>query len=419
MSELAAAHFSCSACGKSYTWKKELAGKRAKCKCGSVMTVPLSPPAAESDDLYDLAPSGDEDSVKAAFAAARKAAAAAPEPARPATARAPASPIVGYQRGPTQREQERVSDKTLIDSNRDIYVPVALLVVGMALYVGYYAWRYSMGGTGIAFASLGVGMMTAFKAALLVGFAFAVAGPLGVSFGGIWTAILKLAAIAIFTDGVTTWVDTGVAKVSGGGFGGGGFLGWGIISFPVALGIYWVLLTYLFSMDSGDSWLVVMILAVFDYIVRTVLLLLMLKLILSSGGVSGAIVPTLGGGGGSGSTLGDPMVARVEELKEADLLKEARDYIAGGRQAALSKPVEAWYAAGCKKVWFEVSRDINGRLSPEAVIVELPRDKVKDKEARARCFQILKEYMDEHDFGYDPEDVTDDGGAYMTVPLGG
>ena len=87
----------------------------------------------------------------------------------------------------------------------------------------------------------------------------------GLAFGGIWTATLKLAAIAVFCDGVTTWVDAGVMKISG-GF-GGNMMGYGVMSFPVALGLYWVLLIYLFSMDSGDSWMVVMLLSVFDRIV--------------------------------------------------------------------------------------------------------------------------------------------------------
>lgn len=32
--------FACASCGKQYTWKPELAGRKAKCKCGEVMTVP-------------------------------------------------------------------------------------------------------------------------------------------------------------------------------------------------------------------------------------------------------------------------------------------------------------------------------------------------------------------------------------------
>jgi hypothetical protein len=33
------------ACGKQYAWKPELAGKRAKCKCGAVVKIPAEDPA--------------------------------------------------------------------------------------------------------------------------------------------------------------------------------------------------------------------------------------------------------------------------------------------------------------------------------------------------------------------------------------
>ena len=34
--------FACAACGKQYAWKPELAGKKAKCKCGAAMSIPAS-----------------------------------------------------------------------------------------------------------------------------------------------------------------------------------------------------------------------------------------------------------------------------------------------------------------------------------------------------------------------------------------
>ena len=57
---MAAGKFSCDACGKTYSWKNELAGRRVKCKCGTTMTVPATDPAADElpdgfDDLGALA----------------------------------------------------------------------------------------------------------------------------------------------------------------------------------------------------------------------------------------------------------------------------------------------------------------------------------------------------------------------------
>jgi type II secretory pathway pseudopilin PulG len=79
---MAAGKFSCDGCGKSYSWKPELAGRRVKCKCGQAMSVPATDPAAAAADdlpdgfadfaaLGDGAPSGrhDDDGAHAAVAA--------------------------------------------------------------------------------------------------------------------------------------------------------------------------------------------------------------------------------------------------------------------------------------------------------------------------------------------------------------
>src|SRR5687768_4012239 len=58
MEQVTQGNFACDACGKQYKWKPELAGRRVKCKCTHVMTVPKSLPAApeaDLDGLYDLA----------------------------------------------------------------------------------------------------------------------------------------------------------------------------------------------------------------------------------------------------------------------------------------------------------------------------------------------------------------------------
>src|SRR5687768_12104129 len=55
--------FSCASCRREFRWKPELAGKQAKCKCGSTISIPRTPPpppppaddAGGMDDLYALA----------------------------------------------------------------------------------------------------------------------------------------------------------------------------------------------------------------------------------------------------------------------------------------------------------------------------------------------------------------------------
>src|SRR5207244_1787918 len=162
----------------------------------------------------------------------------------------------------------------------------------------------------------------------------------------------KLAAISVFCDGIGAIIDGLVAK-----FGGGGmrmFADWGAISFPIALAMYWGLLIYLFSMDSEDSWTVVVLLAAFDWIVKIALSMLLMAAVMGWVGIpSGALsLPSIGSGGKPMSS--DPDSVLVAELKEKGNLWEARDFIKGGRQAVFATFVEDWYAAGCTRVWFSV-----------------------------------------------------------------
>lgn len=71
--------FSCGACGKQFTWKPQLAGKRAKCTCGEVVVVPAQAPEA-AEDLYDLAEHPEVAPPRAAVASAAPVAVAPPPP---------------------------------------------------------------------------------------------------------------------------------------------------------------------------------------------------------------------------------------------------------------------------------------------------------------------------------------------------
>ena len=97
MSTAEAAKFSCAACGKQYRWKPEMAGKKAKCKCGAAVQVPTTDPAKAA---APVAP-GDEpnfDDVYALAAAEAEHAAAANEAAAPQVA--PAPPTAAPRTGP-------------------------------------------------------------------------------------------------------------------------------------------------------------------------------------------------------------------------------------------------------------------------------------------------------------------------------
>lgn len=415
MSGGADSKFSCASCGRQFAWKPALAGKRAKCGCGEVLTIPEAADPSIEQDLYDLAPDKEAAAARPAVAASAPAGKRLPlAPKRPAAEapssggyRAPATagaPTLGYQRGPTQKEKEIYSRETLVDMKRDIYAPSFLLVLGFALSIGYQVLGADNARQAAATGLVYVSMLTAIKAVMLMIFAFFMAGPLGVSFGGVGTAALKLAAMAVFCDGATAWIDAGVGKMTG--THGGAFNG--IISFPIALFIYWQLLIHLFSMDAGDSWFVVFVLTGFSWVVQIILSMALVAILMNGGGGTAAAIAS-----GAPSAAASSMTQDVADLKDSGHLQEARAYIAGGRQAALTGTVEALYAAGCPNVWFEVSKDINGRMTPLQVIAELPPLKEKDK--RDKSYQAVKKW---YTAMHAPTDeLVDDGDPYLFVDL--
>jgi hypothetical protein len=407
------AQFTCSACQRTYSWKKELAGKRVKCKCGQPVTVPAAPPEPppepEDDGLYDLAD---------AAADAQKAVSKLPpkivEAPVAATSAAPARTSRGgvpleYRRARTAHELERDPARTIFDVKRDLYVPVVLIVVGAFLYIGYYAIEYHLGTSAFVSTGMGLAIMTLLETVILVGFALFIANPLGVSFGPVGSAILKLAAIAILCDGITTWVDGMVGKYTG-GFGNSIF-GFGMIGFPIALAVYWGALIYLFSMDHGDSWTVVAILSVFYRIVRIVLLFLLLNFFLHFGGI--AVTLPSAGGGSVAPVSADPVSDEVDRATALNLMKEARQYVIDFSRRAEASMVSGLYDAGSKNVWFMLDRDLTGKTHPLCIVDELPNDKTH----RAKCFDIAKSYFDENKLYYDPATFQDTGQRYLMINL--
>jgi hypothetical protein len=411
--------FGCASCNRSYAWKPEIAGKRAKCKCGNVMTVPdqapapPAPPEPQADDgMYDFAePAPTKSPPKTAPKAASpslpsfartNAARAAAVPGAAAPAAAKPAPL-NYQRGPTDREKFLASDEVLVDRRRDYHAPIALLVTGVLLYMSYYTIHYSLGPAGILTTGIGLIIVTVLETAALVGFAFVVAGPLGVSFGSVGTAILKLAATVVLCDGIITVFDAAMLKILGVNF-GGGFFGFGAFGLPIVVLTYLCCFIYLFSMDPGDARTVVMVLSVFYRVLRLVLFLLLLNAILSFSGVHKFANAT---------SASNPVTDAVEDAKSRGLLEEGKQYTNDHGMYIEGEYVKEWYDAGCKNVWFQVSRDINGHGTALDIVLELPDDPT----ARAKCFDVEKKYYDKTQQFYDPKLMKDNGDPYEIVSL--
>src|SRR5947207_5517475 len=108
MGAVVAGHYGCESCGKSYRWKPELAGRKAKCKCGAVLVCPQTEPGAVEDELFDLAP--DPTPAKPKPRAVVAAQAVVIPSADPAAAMA--KPALAYQPTAVAKE-EMFGDKTM------------------------------------------------------------------------------------------------------------------------------------------------------------------------------------------------------------------------------------------------------------------------------------------------------------------
>lgn len=251
MSQVIDGKFACGGCGKRYTWKPELAGKSAKCKCGTVFKVPAALPAKAKpkpvveEDVYDIADAPPEPKAMP------------PRPAGAAIAEAPVARTLAYQSAPTEKQirAARESAEKLVDRRRDFHAPIAILAAG---FVAFLLWGLTQASTGEG-ALLGAVVMiysfvaTFIKTVALIGLALVAAPMMGISFGGFWTAVLKFAAIIVFTDAALLWLDTAMEHMGAmpqSGRNVGRVL---IIQLVATAAVISVLSMYLFDMDSEET----------------------------------------------------------------------------------------------------------------------------------------------------------------------
>jgi hypothetical protein len=134
------------------------------------------------------------------------------------------------------------------DPRRDVHVPVALLVIGFVLTVINLAWSIDAGhGAAVAGGVIGAVVKLVVGLVLMLLGALAAAKFAGINFGPIGPAVLKLAGLCLAPsatgDLVTTMLggDPAVAQI-----------GWAVMAV-----IYYILISYLFRLDGGQTVVVV------------------------------------------------------------------------------------------------------------------------------------------------------------------
>ncbi len=423
MSDAAAEKFGCEGCGKLYSWKPELSGKRVKCKCGGVMTVPdLGGPPALPDDVYDVADEPKPQPVSRAAAQAASAGKPASASGKPASARpaagaaAPRSAAstrpgatgggktLAYQSGPNKRQREAAATLSY-EPVREVWVPTGM-IAGALLILGLQMFRKYGFTTPMYLNSAGLVIGSLIGAGLMIAGAFAIGSKVGISFGGIWTAVLKMIACVLIVDMTTSWLDALIGSM--------GFY----ITIFIAFAMYWGLFAYLFAMDAEDA---VWIVSFFTGL-KVLLGWLMIPILLGALTGGGSAVTTVAGGAATIlASASSAVVERDEKIdynRENKFTIEAKEFIEKkARYREMTPLVEKWYAAGAKDVFYEVSRDINGKTEAISLCVELPAEPDKRKECHAILKTYLIEVMQDTDVKDGDPELADESGKYLVMGL--
>jgi len=265
----------CESCGKQFRWREEIAGKRMKCPCGGVVSVPVNAPGA-MEDLGVLPEHADVRPAKRAAPSAVGAAAgggAKPQAAARSSGgpRVNAAAIMAAKGLPPPRGksgllkdletaksgQEELEEMAKTNLLRDVIIPIPIIVAGLALsYLN--VTQYPMPGKVAAPPGAAVGMVAIGAVAsvvLVVGAIFLTTVLADVTFvGSFANGILRLCAVAIGPSAIYGIM----AAVVGGETTDGSMAGTALGAFLtiIVLGLlYWGLL----RLDLKDTGVCVMI----------------------------------------------------------------------------------------------------------------------------------------------------------------
>jgi hypothetical protein len=335
--------FTCAACGKDYRWKPELAGKKAKCKCGAVIAVPSQAPKVAApkpaakpkpaeqdmdfDGLYALAQEENKASARqptvvdesaagyrcpscstplppgaavcsncrtdlrtglrigagAAGGAGVLAAAGAYASATP-TARDGVLPYGGGSGGAVAAGR-RTDEEILYEGGkfRSLYLPLGLIVLGILFYFGSVAFSGDKLTAGVMVALVGARVIMD-SVLIFIAMLIAVRG-FDMGFGAFGPAVLKILAIALGPGALGQMLEKML----------GGQIGAIIIGGVVTIILYYTLIKVLFNLDLGETFLLVFLIYGVRRVLGTFLFVALIGLA-SSGALSEEGAVAIGGG---------------------------------------------------------------------------------------------------------------------------
>lgn len=237
---------SCSACGKQYSWSASLAGKKVRCGCGQVFTMPAQRPGAVTapvsgsrggdDDLMDLAPE------PAALAKPKVDRTALNDAIRTRMGAMPGKTGETKERERLEAARAAEEERTKPNAIRDTWIPIVLILAG--IWLSFYE---AMQGGGKPL-SLGqaipvvIGKLV-LAVALVSGGIVLARALLDVTFvHGLGPSMLRLLAIAIGPCAVYGVFATGSSDLAG-----------PVLGTMMSLAIYSVLYWRLLQLDLRDT----------------------------------------------------------------------------------------------------------------------------------------------------------------------
>jgi hypothetical protein len=235
-------YFVCPACQRRNTWKQALAGKRAKCSCGSIIDVP-----SFATDL-DVAPA----------------------PAPRVTHDLSKSVMAGIPHRKGLQPEPRAMPSAIPSQVRDVILPIALIAAGL-----FAAATDAMQATGSPGTTLG-NVIGPLILNIVVGLGLAVVAVLGGSMaagiafeGPIWQNILKLCAVALLPLPIGSMAGRAVGGTNG-----------DIVSALLSISLYFAVFWAVFKMAWSDRAVCVLLI----WIIRSAVAYGMFKL---SGAIHG------------------------------------------------------------------------------------------------------------------------------------
>jgi hypothetical protein len=207
MEEAVIQEFSCGQCGRRFRWKPALAGRKARCACGTDIVCPASPGGADGATPVATAP----------------------------------KPVALAYRGAKEDAIDRWDPQRI----KDFHMPIWLLGGGVVIEVvaAFLAQRR------MDRALIHVGIELCLGTIIMLTGILIAAKARAIDLGKFWVAVFKLAAISVAPAAVLAFFRPMLAFIPF-----GGIIGW--------LGefcLYFALLGALFDLDESDTWYCVIV----------------------------------------------------------------------------------------------------------------------------------------------------------------